>query len=318
LQILALLLLVTFATFLLSSLIPGDFLTQHQFDPSIQIDTIARMRERYGLNLPFHIQYGHWLRDIVHLDLGYSLFYRTPVRPLVFEAMFRTLWIGFPALVLGIGGGICFGTLRAAGRDRTSGLILDVLSMAALSLPSIILGLGAIFFAARTHWFPLGSINSVTLQQAGIWPWLLDRLHHLVLPIACLTVPVLAMIERVQYAAILESIAGSGILSARARGLSRRVILTRYLLKPALNPVLTTSGPIIGGVLSGSLVLEVIFAWPGLGQVTYDALFNRDLYLLIGCVIGSGLLLVAGNLGGDLLLYALDPRTRSTWDGRKK
>ncbi len=309
-QLVCLLLLVALASFILSSLIPGDYFTRHQFDPTIQREPIERMRERYGLGLPAHVQYFRWLANLARLDLGYSLFYRTPVREVVFRALNQTLWIGIPALMLGISSGLCLGTLRAVARDRPLGHFMDLFSTIALSAPSLVLGLGAMSLAARTHWFPLGSMNSAQISQPGFLPWFIDRLHHLALPVICLTVPIMAAVERVQFASALEFLHEPYLSSALARGLGKGSIFRRYLLKPALNPIISTSGPMIGLVLSGSLVLEILFAWPGLGQVTYDALFNRDLYLVIGCVVGSGLLLVAGNLGSDLLLYAFDPRVR--------
>lgn len=310
LQLLLLSLLVTFATFLLSSMIPGDYFTLQQSDPTVSAETVNQLRQQYGLDLPFYQQYLRWLRNFVHMDLGYSLYFRTSVRSAVADALVKTLWIGLPALVLGLGGGIFLGTLHGIRRDRPLGTILDFTGTVALSLPSLVLGLGALFFAAHTHWFPLGSISSSNLQPAGPWAWLLDRVHHLALPVLCLAVPILATVERIQSTTTGDSMNDPYIRAARARGLGPARIYLHYLLRPALNPILSTSGPIIGGVLSGSLVLEVIFSWPGLGQMTYDALFNRDVFLLVGCVVGSGALLLIGNLAADLLLFALDPRTR--------
>ncbi len=310
-QLLLLTLLVTFATFLLSSMIPGDFFTLQQSDPTIRAETIDQLRRQYGLDLPFYQQYFRWLRSFIRLDLGYSLFFRTPVRSAVADALVKTLWIGLPALFLGLGGGICLGTLHGLRRDRLLGTILDFAGTIALSLPPLVLGLGALFFAARTRWFPLGSMSSSTLQPAELWAWLADRVNHLALPVACLSIPILATVERIQSAATGDCLDDPHIRAARARGLGSARVFLHYLLRPALNPILSTSGPIIGGVLSGSLVLEVIFSWPGLGQMTYDALFNRDVFLLAGCVVGSAALLLAGNLTADLLLFALDPRTRT-------
>ena len=309
-QVLLLSLLITFVTFLLSSMIPGDFFTLHQSDPTIQAETIALLRQQHGLDQPFYLQYARWMRGFLHLDLGYSLYLRSSVRAVIWDAAANTLWIGLPALLVGLGGGIFLGTLHGLHRNRLLGTVLDVTGTIALSLPSLVLGLGAIFFAVRTHWFPLGSISSPSLQSPGLLAWLLDRMHHLSLPALCLSVPILATVERIQAAATADSLETPYIRSARARGLSSGRIFLQYLQRPALNPILSTSGPIIGSVLSGSLVLEVIFAWPGLGQMTYDALFNRDIYLLVGCVVSTGALLLFANLAADLLLFALDPRTR--------
>jgi len=311
-QLVLLALLVAFVTFLLSSIIPGDFFSTHLLDPSIQRETVEQLRQKYGLEQPFYIQYTRWLENLLRLDLGYSLFYQRPVVSVVADAVANTLWLGIPALFLGFGLGIVLGTVHALFAGRLPGRLLDLFSTVALSLPSLLLGLAALLFAAHTQWFPLGSMNSPPPPDAGIWRWAADRLHHLCLPVVCLTIPVLAYIERIQYAATGGSSREPYIRCARARGLGRLRIFFQYVLRPSLNPVLSVSGPMLGGILSGSLVLEVIFAWPGLGQITYDALFNSDLFLLAGCVMGSSLLLVVGNLMADLGLLALDPRTRSS------
>jgi peptide/nickel transport system permease protein len=306
---------VTFATFLLSSFIPGDFLTIQQIDPSVSAETIEQLRRQYQLDQPFHIQYARWLQGFLHLDLGQSLFYGSPVSSVVSAAAGNSLWLGIPALILGIPGGILLGALHAIYRDRPLGRVLDFVSTVALSLPSLVLGLGALLLASRTHWFPLGSMSSLVVEGSGSFEWLLDRLDHLTLPAFCLAIPVLASVERLQWAAARDSLDEPFIRSARARGLGPFRIFLHYVVRPSLNPVISASGPILGGVLSGSLVLEVIFAWPGLGQITYNALFSRDLFLLVGCVVGSSVLLIAGNAFADMLLLALDPRVRVSASG---
>jgi peptide/nickel transport system permease protein len=310
-----LLAVVTFATFLLSSFIPGDFLTIQQIDPTVSPEMIEHLRRQYHLDQPFHVQYARWLRGFLHLDLGQSLFYGSPVSSVVSSAAANSLWLGIPALIVAIPGGIFLGALHAVYRDRALGRTLDFVTTMALSLPSLVLGLGALLLASGTNWFPLGSMSSVAAGGSGTWEWLLDRLGHVTLPALCLAIPVLAAVERLQWSAARDSLDELYVRSARARGLGKFRILTHYIVRPSLNPIISASGPILGGVLSGSLVLEVIFSWPGLGQITYNALFSRDLFLLVGCVVGSSLLLIAGNVLADLLLLALDPRVRMSADG---
>lgn len=317
-QLILLALLVTSATFALSSWIPGDYFSKHHLDPTIRAETLVQLRHSYGLDQPVCVQYLRWLGDLSKLDLGFSLLYQRPVFNVVADALEKTLWIGIPALLLGIGMGVVLGTLHGVHRNRPLGRFLDFLSSVMLSLPSLVLGISALLLAAQTGWFPLGSMSSAEIQQAANWNWLLDRLHHLALPVSCLMVPILASVERIQFAATRDCFEALSLLSAQARGLSSRTIFFRHLLLPSLNPVLSTSGPILGGVLSGSLVLEVIFAWPGLGQTTYDALFNNDLFLLVGCVAASSILLVIGNLIADTLLLMLDPRTRESTRGLQR
>ncbi len=310
LQLAVLSLAVASATFLLASFVPGDFFSTRGLDPSVRPQTLELMRHREGLDQPFAVQYARWLQRCVRMDFGDSLFYGRPVRGIVLDALGRTLWLGLPALTLALVLGVFVGTLHAVYRERTLGLALDLLSTVALGLPTLVLGLGALLLAAHTRWFPIGSMNSPSLQDTRFWIWAADRAHHLVLPVACLTLPILAYVERIQCAAAKEVMSAAHVRAARARGLSRPRIFVHHLLRPSLNPILSTTGPLLGGVLSGSLVLEVIFSWPGLGQVTLNALFNRDQSLVVGCVVGSTILLVAGNLLADVLLLASDPRTR--------
>ena len=161
------------------------------------------------------------------------------------------------------------------------------------------------------------AVEVVRSKQQADGRWLLDRIHHLILPVLCLATPIFATTERIQCAAVESTILEPYLESARARGLRRGRIFLHHLLRPSLNPVVSISGPIIGSVLSGSLVLEVIFSWPGLGQVTYEALYNRDPYLLMGCVLCSGVLLVLGNQIADALLRLLDPRAGASIGGRR-
>ena len=314
LQLAALSLLVTLATFFLSSMIPGDFFTAQELNPAVRRETIDQMRHRRGLDQPMPVQYLRWLGRCTRLDFGDSDFFGRPVRGVVLDALAQTLWMAIPALALGLAGGIIFGTIHAIHRNRVAGQVFDLVSAITLSLPTLVLGLGALLLAAQTHWFPLGGMSSAGMQSPSFPTWLLDRLRHLVLPVGCLTLPIFAYVEKIQCAATQDCLDQPFLRAAHARGLKPLRIFFQYLLRPSLNPVVSTSGPLLGSILSGSLVLEVIFGWPGLGQVTYNALFNRDTALLVGCVVGSTILLVAGNLAADLLLIALDPRVRGQGD----
>lgn len=303
-------LLVAFATFLLSSLIPGDFFSTRILDSSVRTETVQQLRHAYGLDAPFYVQYMRWLRNLFRLDLGYSMFYQRPVIQVVADALSKTLWMGMPALVLGFGLGVVVGSAHGIFGQRLPGRVLDFLSSILLSMPSLLLGLIGLLCAANTQWLPLGGMNSPIIPDTGLWHWGIDRIQHLILPVVCLAVPIFAYVERIQYSATQSGHDALPARFARSRGLSRGRVFFQYIVRPGLNPVLSISGPMLGGVLSGSLVLEVIFAWPGLGQITYDALFNSDLFLLAGCVLGSGFLLVVGNLLADIALMGLDPRTR--------
>jgi peptide/nickel transport system permease protein len=304
-------LLVAFATFWLSSVIPGDFFSTQGIDSGVRAASVEQLRRQYGLDQPAYVQFSRWMLNLFRMDLGVSLFYQRPVTSVVADALAKTLWIGLPAIILGFGAGVTLGALHGLLGRRPLGRWLDLLSTVGLSLPSLLLGLMALILAARTQWFPLGGMSSLMDPDVGLWHWIADRIRHLVLPVSCLAVPVLASVERIQFAATRGYDDQLYLRSARSRGLGDVRFFFHYVLRPGLNPVLSIAGPMLGAVLSGSLVLEVIFAWPGLGQVTYEALFHNDLFLLAGCVVGSSLLLITGNVLADLALVALDPRTRS-------
>ena len=240
--------------------------------------------------------------------LEVALLQRLPLEPSVRYAI-RAL-TQYAIVLLGLFLGAILGTFHAVHQHRPAGYLLDLLSAVALSLPSLILGLAALMFASGTQWFPVGGMSSVSLESPHPFTWVLDRLHHLALPVACIGLPVAAVVEKIQWSAARNTLEQLHVRSAQARGLSRRSIFFMHVLLPSLNPVLSILGPLLGGVLSGSLVLETIFSWPGLGKATYDALFHTDIYLLLGCVACGGVLLALGNLGADLLLFLLDPRTR--------
>jgi peptide/nickel transport system permease protein len=314
-QFALLLFLVTSASFFLSRFIPGDFFSRQLLDPAISQDTVQQLRHRYGLDQPIHIQYARWLVGALRLDLGYSLFYGRPVAPVIGDAIANTAWIGLPALILGGLGGILAGTWNGAFSHRWIGRMLDALSTLALSVPTLVLGLGALILAAHTNWFPLGSTTTAIPGVLPFWQFMADRLHHLVLPVICLAVPIFASVERIQSAAAKSCMEQVWVRSAIARGLGARTVFVRHLLRPSLTGVLSISGPLLGAVLSGSLVLEILFSWPGLGRVLYDAVFNNDLHLLVGSAAAGAVLIGGGNLAADLLLFALDPRTRGRQEG---
>jgi peptide/nickel transport system permease protein len=312
LQLVALVLVVTSVTFALASLIPGDFFTILEANPNVRPELVAELRRQYGLNDPLPLQYLHWIVRSLRLDLGFSLHYMRPVSAVVAEAVATTAWLGAPALLAGVVGGVLLGSLHALRPGGRAAAVLDVLSTVLLSLPALLLGIAAMLLAAATGWFPVGGIASARLEEPGASIWLLDRLWHLVLPASCLALPILAIVERIQHSAARSTANELYFRSARARGLSRRRVFLHYVVRPSLNPVLSVLGPVSAAALSGSLVLEQMFAWPGLGLATYNALFSRDVFLLLGCVSTASLILVVMNLVADALLFLLDPRTRHT------
>jgi peptide/nickel transport system permease protein len=164
--------------------------------------------------------------------------------------------------------------------------------------------------AARTGWFPVGGMRSLDWESLGTVARLADLLHHLALPALVVALVPLAGRMRQMRSSLLDVLRLDYVTAARARGLDERTVVMKHALRNALNPMITLFGYTLGSLLSGSLVAEIVFGWPGLGRITYEAILARDQYLVAGSVLMATVTLVAGNLVADLLLAAADPRVR--------
>ncbi len=299
-------------SFLLLQFAPGDVLSELRLNPEVSDETISRLRTRYGLDLPWHAQLGRWLMGLARGDFGYSFLYQRPAAELVRERAVNTVLLAACALgltaLLSIPGGILAARYRWVAR---AGAFLATIS---LSLPSLLLAVLAMLFAAATGWFPIGGVSSLdaanmsAAQRAG------DYLHHAALPAAVLTLRQSPVWFRQLQAQLQEALAEEFILTARAKGLSESRILLRHALRNAVAPLITTIGSSLGALLSGAFVVEAVMSWPGIGSLAVSSLLSRDLYVLMACLLHAALLLAAGNLLADLLLFYADPRLRR--DGR--
>ena len=176
-----------------------------------------------------------------------------------------------------------------------------------LSVPEVLSGLLLLMLAARTGWFPVGGMRSLDWESLSLAGRALDLLRHLVLPALVVGLVPLASRMRQMRASLLDVLRLDYVTTARAKGLDERTVVMKHALRNALNPLITLFGYTLGSLLSGSLVAEIIFSWPGLGRVTYEAILSRDQYLVVGSVLMAAVVLVLGNLVADLLLAAADP-----------
>ena len=273
------------AAFVLARLAPGDYFTDMQMDPAF----VAAERARLGLDRPLPQQYGDWLASGLRLDFGESLRFRRPVGDLIRERAGNTLLLGASALILATVAGIPLGVVSGTRRRSAAGVMAKSASLVLLSIPPLITSLVLLLIALRTGWFAIG---------AG----------HLLLPSLALALPIAAVLERLQSQAIAATLGEPSIMAAFARGIPTARVIWRHCLRLSLKPVLAIYGVIVGGVLSGSFVVEVVMSWPGLGDLMHQALLSRDLYLVSGCAAVGSLFLAAGILLSDLALLAVDPR----------
>lgn len=308
LHMIPLLLGITLLSFMIISFAPGDFLTTMSQNPQISAETIEALRAKYGLDKPWFIQYIIWLWNAFHLDFGYSFANQVPVFTLIGQRMLNTLVLALSAALFAWGLSIPLGIVSAVRQntwvDRTASFVAFV----GLSIPEVFFALIMVFFAAKTGWFPVGGMKSIDFEYMSYPAQIIDLLHHLILPTIVLGSISMAGRMRQMRANLLDTLLQDYVQTARAKGLSERVVIYKHALRNAINPLITLFGFTLANLLSGAFLVEIVMSWPGLGRLTLDALFARDLYLVMGSLVMASLMLIAGNLSADILLAISDPR----------
>lgn len=297
------------AAVLLTLLAPGDFATEEAAfgqDPAI----IAARRAELGLDRPVLAQYVDWVSRALRFDFGRSLLYTRPVGALVGQRALNTAVLASAALAAATLIGIPLGIYTGIRTRGWGPRIVRALSLLFLSLPPLLASLALVLVAARTGWVPVGGMWSAGAPDVSWSAWLVDLARHLPLPALALALPLAATLERVQSQAMREAIAEPFVLAARARGASELRAALSHAWPVSLSAVLGLYGLMIGTLFSGSFIVEVVTAWPGLGRLMFDALRARDLYLVAGCAAAGASFLAIGTFAADVLLAWVDPRVR--------
>ncbi len=305
-----LLLGITFFSFMIISLAPGDFLTAMSQNPQIKAETIAAMRAKFGLDQPWYVQYAKWLWNAVHFDFGYSFANQVPVFSLIRERMLNTLILALSAALLAWGISIPLGILSAVRQNTWVDRSAAFVSFIGLSIPEVFFALLMVLFAAQTGLFPIGGMKSIDFEYLSYGGQLIDLLKHLILPAIVLGSISMAGRMRQMRANMLDTLRQDYIQTARAKGLAEGRVIFAHAFRNAVNPLITLFGFTLADLLSGAFLVEIIMSWPGLGRLTLDALFARDLYLVMGSLLMASVMLVLGNLAADIMLALSDPRIR--------
>jgi peptide/nickel transport system permease protein len=311
LQLIPLLLAVVVLAFVLLKAAPGDYVTTLSADPQVSTATLDAMRHRFGLDRPWPVQLAFYLRNLVfRFDLGESFSLHRPVADVLGEGVLNTLLLALAGAMLTWGLAIPLGVWAAVRQNTAVDRSLSALAVVGLSIPEVLSGLLLLTLAARTGWFPAGGMHSIDAEDLPPLARVVDVLHHLVLPALVVGLVPLAGRMRQMRSSLLDVLHLDFVTTARAKGLDEHAVVMKHALRNALNPMITLFGFTLGSLLSGSLVAEIIFAWPGLGRITYEAILARDQYLVAGSVLMATVVLVLGNLVADVLLAAADPRIR--------
>lgn len=294
---------VTIIIWLLLSILPGDPLAGLLPQDATPQDRIE-LEQRLGLDDPLVIRYGQWLGDVSTGDFGYSPFRRREVSSLLTDAWANTAILAGVSAVFGLGAGLVSGTLAGVYRGRFTDRIVSGGSMVGVSVPSFWVAiLMLIVLSAQLQWLPAGGIGE--LSEDGLWGYA----RYLIMPVIAGSLITVAITARVTRASIVESYQADSVDMLRAKGLSERQVL-QHVAKNALAPVLTTSGLQVGYLLGGSVLIETIFSWPGLGQLVFNAITARDLAVVQAATLVVAVTFVALNLLVDILQAVVDPRVK--------
>jgi peptide/nickel transport system permease protein len=302
---------VSVLCFLFTEMAPGTFFDEMRLNPQISPETITALRTRYGLNKPLAVRYARWMAGLVHGDLGYSIAYNSPVAPLLWARAKNTLLLTGTATLLIWLIAVPLGVFTAASRGTWLDKVVAVGSSILISIPEIVIAIALLALAVRTRIVPVGGMRSLDFQELSSWGQFQDVMQRMLLPTLVLVLASIAVVERHVRASVLEVLQAPYIQAARGLGISRARLLFRHVLPVAANPAISLFGFSLAGLLSGSLLVEAVTGWPGLGPLILEATFARDLYLVIGGVMLSAGFMIAGNFVADLLLLAADPRIRA-------
>jgi peptide/nickel transport system permease protein len=299
-------------TFFIIHLAPGDPMDmyleprmQREMDPEV----IELIRQKYGLDQPVHVQYVKWLGNLVQGDLGESFRHRRPVAELIAERVPYTLQLSILALLFDAVFGIALGIVSAVKQYSLLDKTVTVSSLIIYSVPGFWLALMLVMvFSVNLGWFPTSQTRSLDYEMLSLWGRIGDRLWHLVLPVFVLGVASAASTARYMRNRLLEVLSEEYVLAARARGFREKTVVLKHALRNAMIPILTIYGMSLPFLLGGAVLIENVFAWPGLGKLGVEAVGGRDYPVILATTMMSAVLVVLGNLMADVTYAAVDPR----------
>ena len=310
------LLIVVVGTFILLELAPGDAVDAYLASTGGDSALIEQLRQSWGLDGSMPARLGAYLLALARLDLGWSVAFSRPVREVVLERLPNTLLLMGSATALSFCAGSLLGIAAGAKPGSVRDRLLSVGSLALYAVPSFWLGLLLVVaFAVKLRWLPSSGIETIASGKYG-FARAADIAEHLILPVAALGMIYLALYLRMMRAGMVEAWRQDFVLAAQARGLSRRRIVWRHVARNALSPLVTLLGLQSAAMLGGSVVVESVFAVPGLGRLAQEAVATRDTPLLLGIILTSAALVLLVNLCVDLLYAVLDPRVGSAEPSR--
>jgi peptide/nickel transport system permease protein len=272
---------------------------------------LAMLRHKFGLDQSLPLQFWHYISNVAQLDLGYSFRNDETVASLIMDRLWPTLLLMVSAFILSVVIGTLLGLLAGTRRNSVRDGAISLLALLASATPTFWLGLMLIvLLSIRMDWLPTSGLETIGAFNEG-WAYVWDVGRHLIMPALSLALFYLALYVRVMRAAVIDQARQDYVTTARAKGQTERGIVFGHILRNALLPVVTMAGVQAGNLIGGSVIVEAVFGWPGIGTLAFSALQGRDLNLLLGIFLVSAAVVVALNLIVDLAYAALDPRVEA-------
>jgi ABC-type dipeptide/oligopeptide/nickel transport systems, permease components len=291
------------------SLMPGDPVDMMvASNPKITSEDIARLKTLYGLDQPTYKRYFNWVTAISQGDLGYSRTYRVPVEELMGPRMWNTFWLSAASLILSLIIAVPLGIISALKPGSKTDYVVNFFSFAGISIPSFWLAIVLIIiFAVKFPMLPAGGTETIG-EGFGFWAMIWDRSKYLILPVASLSIQQIGRFSRFTRSAMVEALRNDFIRTAKAKGLSRSVVIWNHAFRNALIPLITILALSFSGLFSGAILTETVFAYQGVGKLVYDSIIGNDYNVaMISFVISVSMVLIM-NLVADLLYGFVDPR----------
>jgi len=310
LSIIPILFIITFAFFFFMSLAPGDYFSAFYADPEMDPAIIDRYRIEFGLDKPFYIQYLHWWKNIIlHGDLGMSFSYRQPILTLLNTRIWNTVFLNFFSLIFTFLVSYPVSFYFSYKPNKTLDKTVNFITLVFYSIPGFFLALLGLVIAARTGLFPITGATSVDYESLNALGRFSDRIHHIMLPVLVGFVGGIAGSIRSMKVLLQEEFHKPYITAVRAKGVGKAGII-KHAFRNALIPFITGSSGMIAGLFSGSVFVEIIFSYPGVGRLLYEATLRQDYYLVLTNMILGSVLVLIGIMISDILLAVADPRVR--------
>jgi peptide/nickel transport system permease protein len=301
---------VSIIIFFIINLVPGNFIDAKASAAHMTKEQIEHLKDLYGINDPVHIKYIKWIKGAVQFDFGDSFSHQKPVSKVISTYVPNSFTIALIAFILELLIAIPLGIICATRQYSKLDYFFTVIALIGISLPSFFLGYILIkFFAVDLKILPLGGLDTPGSNYTGV-AFLLDRLKHIILPACVLAFISIGSLMRYTRTAVLEIIKQDYIRTARAKGLSEKVVIFKHALRNALIPIVTIIGLSLPGLFAGAIITESIFGIPGIGKIALDAVTKRDYPLLMGFSMFVAVLTLLGNLLSDILYAFVDPRVK--------